>query len=92
MELLLDGAHAYKSMALLFRRLAEEQRQAEERAAEEQRLSDEQKVREVELARLAELEKLAQEEEEAEIARQAAELAGKKIAQHSNISSSRAST
>lgn len=46
------------------------------RAAEEERRQQEQKQREIEMARLAELEEIAQQEREAELARQAAELAG----------------
>lgn len=53
----------------------EEQIRAD-RQAEEERRQQEQKQREIEMARLAELEEIAQQEQEAEIARQAAELAG----------------
>lgn len=53
----------------------EEQLRAD-RQAEEERRQQEQKQREIEMARLAELEEIAQQEQEAEIARQAAELAG----------------
>lgn len=53
----------------------EEQIRADKVADEERRLQ-EQKQREIEMARLAELEEIAAQEQEAELARQAAELAG----------------
>lgn len=53
----------------------EEQIRADKAADEERRLQ-EQKQREIEMARLAELEEIAAQEQEAELARQAAELAG----------------
>ncbi|XP_077296817.1 uncharacterized protein LOC143918698 isoform X2 [Arctopsyche grandis] len=57
-------------------RLAEEAKKAEEaKLAEEARLAEEEEQRQKELSRLAELEKLAGEEQEAELARQASELA-----------------
>lgn len=48
-----------------------------DRVAEEERRQQEQKQREIEMARLAELEEIAAQEQEAELARQAAELAGR---------------
>lgn len=56
----------------------EEQLRAE-KVAEEERRQQEQKQREIEMARLAELEEIAQQEREAELARQAAELAGEQF-------------
>lgn len=53
----------------------EEQLQAN-KLADEERRQQEQKQREIEMARLAELEEIASQEREAELARQAAELAG----------------
>lgn len=70
-----DDASASEHHSEVECELDEDQIRAD-KLAEDERRQQQQKQREIEMARLAELEEIAAEEKEAELARQASELAG----------------